>query len=51
MTIGKGDKRRPRFISREEEVLRWKLAFGAIGFDEFEKRYRGLRKRGLIYHK
>jgi len=25
---GKGDKRRPRLISAEEEELRWELAFG-----------------------
>jgi len=51
MGAGKGDKRRPRFISREEEVLRWKLAFGTIGLDKFERQYGELRKQGLIYRK
>jgi len=46
---GKGSNRRPSQISKEEERIRWKLAFGEITFDEFERQYKELKKRGLIY--
>ncbi len=32
---GKGSKRRPALISREEETLRYDLAFGKITFEEW----------------
>ena len=35
--MSKGSKRRPRQISREEENMRWKLAYGMITFNEYEK--------------
>ena len=45
---GKGDKRRPRSISREEEDLRYKYAYGDMTFEQFERRYRELVKEGKI---
>ena len=35
---GKGSTRRPTLISREEEDLRWKLAYGEIKREEFDKK-------------
>ena len=46
--MSKGSHRRPRLISREEENLRWKLAFGLVTFKRFEKRYNELIKQGKI---
>jgi len=51
MSNGKGDTRRPARISREEEALRWALAFGKITFKQFERKYRELKKSGLIWRK
>lgn len=48
---GKGDKRRPPNISREEYDLRWALASGHITFGRFEERYRKLMKQGKIYRR
>jgi len=45
---GKGDARRPRQISIEEERLRWKYACGGMTFAQFEKRYKQLVKEGKI---
>lgn len=41
---GKGDKQRPRQISRREYDLRWALAFGAITFEQYKKKLRELKK-------
>ena len=46
--MGKGSKRRPSAITREEENLRWKLALGRITFKQFEGRYKQLLKEGKI---
>lgn len=46
--MGKGDTRRPTQISRQEERIRWKLAYGKITFREFELRMKELKKQGLI---
>lgn len=35
--MSKGSKRRPRLISREEEVLRYKYAYGEISKKVFNK--------------
>lgn len=51
MSTGKGDKRRLRQISREEETLRYKLACRGISFIEFEKQYEELKKQGKIYRR
>lgn len=40
---GKGSHRRPTFISKEEEDLRWKLAFGKISRKEFDKKMKELK--------
>lgn len=48
---GKGSERRPRRISKEEENIRYLLAFDRITFDEFEKRYKELKKQGKIWRK
>jgi hypothetical protein len=42
---GKGDARRPKFISNEEEDLRYKLAFGKITRKKFDKEIKRLRKK------
>ena len=34
---GKGDKQRPRAVTQEEYALRWKLAFGKMTREEFDK--------------
>ena len=44
-------KATPSAISREEEELRWKLAFGKITFKEYEKRYKKLKRQGKIYRR
>lgn len=49
--MGKGDKQRPSQVSHEEELLRWKLAFGKITFDEFKRQYQQLKSRGKIYRR
>lgn len=46
--MGKGSRRRPSSIGREEEALRWQLAFGKITFKQFERRYKELKKQGKI---
>lgn len=48
---GKGDKPRPSAISREEETLRWQLAFGWITFVEYEKQYKKLKRQGKIFRR
>jgi uncharacterized membrane protein len=42
--LGKGDKRRPKFISDAEEDLRYKLAFGKITREEFDKEMEKLKR-------
>jgi len=49
--MSKGSNRRPSQISREEELIRWKLAFGEITFDEYEVRYRQLKSQNKIYRR
>lgn len=44
-------KATPLATSREEENLRWQLAYGEITLKEFEKRYRELKRQGKIYRK
>lgn len=41
--MGKGSKRRPRLVSREEEDLRWDYAQGKIGPRTFDKRLKEIR--------
>ena len=41
--MGKGDKRRPRLVSQEEEDLRWKLAQGRIDRGTFDKEMKKLK--------
>jgi len=48
---GKGSGRRPATISPEEERIRWLLAYGHITFLEFEKKYKVLRKLGLVWRR
>ncbi len=48
LKMSKGSKRRPSSITREEESLRWQLAFGKITFQQFEKKYKELLKEGKI---
>ena len=44
--IGKGSNRRPTLITREQENLNYKLAFGHITFEEYAKRKKQLEKEG-----
>lgn len=46
--MGKGHLRRPCQIGLEEETLRWKLAFGKIAPEEFEREYKKLEQEGKI---
>jgi len=46
--VGKGCKRRPCQITKEEEQLRYDYADGKLSFDEFERRYQKLKAQGLI---
>lgn len=46
--MSKGSNRRPRQISREEEQLRYALAYGRITFEQFSLKYHTLRKQGKI---
>ncbi len=48
---GKGSKRRPSAISREEETLRWRLAQKQITFGEYQRQYRELKEQGKIFRK
>lgn len=42
---GKGSKRRPTFISREEEDLRWDLAYGRITRRTFDEKMAELKEK------
>lgn len=44
--MGKGSKKRPSQVSRQEEELRWKLATGRITFKEFTRKRKELIKQG-----
>lgn len=46
--MGKGSKRRPCCITREEQDLRDKYAHGDLTFVQYEKKYKALMDRGLI---
>ena len=46
--MGKGSKRRPRQVSREEETLRMDLAHGKIIRQVFDKKLAELRESGKI---
>lgn len=47
--MGKGSRRRPRSITREEEELRWAYAKGEINYTEFVAFYAKLEQDGLIH--
>ena len=42
---GKGDKKRPCLVSREEESLRWRLLEGEITREEFDVTLKRLKER------
>jgi len=44
---GKGDKRRPRLVSREEYDLRWDYGMGKISRRTFEERLREIRRKNV----
>ena len=46
--MSKGDKRRPRATTREEQNLRDLYVFGKIKFTEYECKYKLLKEQGLI---
>ena len=46
--MGKGSKKRPTLISREEEELAWLLYQGKIDFEGYRQRYVKLLKEGKI---
>jgi len=45
---GKGDKPRPKSITRAEEELRWEFANHKISRRTFDKEYAKLKRIGLI---
>ena len=49
--MGKGSKRRPCLISREEEEIRYALAREEITIVEFKKRERKLQREGKIWRR
>lgn len=42
---GKGSKRRPTLVSREEEDLRWELAYGRITRRTFDEKMVELKEK------
>jgi len=46
--MGKGDKRRPYSTTKEERNLRNRYATTKMTFNQYEKEYKKLMKRGLI---
>lgn len=44
--MSKGSGRRPTQISRKHEELQWALAYGSIGFDEYARKLKALKKQG-----
>lgn len=46
--MGKGDRPRPKSITREEEELRKDYAFGWISLATFNRRFAKLKRAGLI---
>ena len=42
---GKGSNRRPTLVSKAENDLRWKYAYGNMTFKEFESRLRDIRRK------
>lgn len=43
--MGKGSGRRPTLISREEEELRWALAYGGITRQEFDRKMKSINRK------
>ena len=43
--MNKGSNRRPCQVSREEENMRWKLAYGKITFKEYTKWWKQYKKK------
>ncbi|MFX1452434.1 MAG: hypothetical protein ACFFCM_16460 [Promethearchaeota archaeon] len=46
--MGKGSRKRPSAITREEEDLRYALYYKKITFEQFERKYKELMKAGKI---
>ena len=46
--MGKGSWRRPCSTTREEYNLRCLYAIGQLTFNQYEKKYKALMKKGLI---
>jgi len=46
--VGKGDKRRPCSIGKEEKVIRDALMWGKITREKFDKEYEKLMDEGKI---
>lgn len=46
--MGKGDRYRPHSTTKEERALRDRYATTKMTFDQFERAYKKLMKRGLI---
>lgn len=44
----KGDWKRPRTVTQEEEALRWMLIIGQISLTTFNRRFAKLKQAGLI---
>ena len=42
------ERQKPYQTTKEEQDLRWKYVDGLITFDEYERRYKELKKQGKI---
>jgi len=49
--MSKGSKRRPTFISRKEEDLRWNLAYGKITRRIFDEKMAELKEKKYVQNK
>ena len=47
MSQGKGDKRRPTFIDRQEFALRYDLAIGKLSLRDYKKAMKELKGKGI----
>ena len=46
--MGKGNRPRPRSITRAEEELRWEYSLGRISRRKFDREFAKLMRAGLI---
>ena len=49
--MGKGSKKRPCCISKEELELRWAYAYGEMTLEEFNRRLEEIKKQGKYFRR